>query len=71
MYQGRMFETCRVFAGCLALGPGCCCDGACTAPCRSGEAPVLPSADDLGRGDETPTAGGPKCSKEKNRQVGC
>jgi hypothetical protein len=45
--------------------------GCVSAPHRSGEAPMLPSADDLGRGDETPTAGGPKCSKEKNRQVGC
>lgn len=42
-----------------------------TAHGRSGEAPVLPSMDDLGKGDEAPTAGGPKCSKEKNRQVGC
>jgi hypothetical protein len=37
---------------------------------RSGEAPLaLPSADDLGKDDEMPTAGGPKCSKEKNRQA--
>jgi hypothetical protein len=27
--------------------------------------------DELDKGDEMPAVGGPKCSKEKNRQVGC
>lgn len=43
-----------------------------TPACRSGEAPAIPQpVQDEDKGADAGAVGGPKCSKEKNRQVRC